>query len=350
MGGVAWSIPTIPAEKEYCEQATRALLRIREEMKRLRELMDDHMMSGQGMMNGRMNEEMMGGQRVSDRGMNGEMMDDHMMSGQGMINGHMNEEMMSGQGMNGQVGQPSYQETMLTQPSISQPSISQPSISPSISQPSSISQSISQPSSISQSISQPPQPPRKDFYDATKDLFLSLLRAGDLRDISQLQTFLGVQAKIRQLMRQHAPPETLRPLQMSIPNPLEIRDRYSNRERVPNVFEELKTRLQACDPTMAERTLAMIPDDPVMFVEMNSLQRLLDLVDVLQFNTGIVEIASVKENELFVQHWTKIMLECRKIITESKQWMDSVEEDIKEDVLASPKTREWIQGRIDDVG
>lgn len=137
---------------------------------------------------------------------------------------------------------------------------------------------------------------------------------------------------------------------MSIPNPLEIRDRYSNRERVPNVFEELKTRLQACDPTMAERTLAMIPDDPVMFVEMNSLQRLLDLVDVLQFNTGIVEIASVKENELFVQHWTKIMLECRKIITESKQWMDSVEEDIKEDVLASPKTREWIQGRIDDVG
>ena len=340
MGGVAWSIPTIPAEKEYCEQATRALLRIREEMKRLRELMDDHMMSGQGMMNGRMNEEMMGGQRVSDRGMNGEMMDDHMMSGQGMINGHMNEEMMSGQGMNGQVGQPSYQETMLTQPSISQPSISQPSISP----------SISQPSSISQSISQPPQPPRKDFYDATKDLFLSLLRAGDLRDISQLQTFLGVQAKIRQLMRQHAPPETLRPLQMSIPNPLEIRDRYSNRERVPNVFEELKTRLQACDPTMAERTLAMIPDDPVMFVEMNSLQRLLDLVDVLQFNTGIVEIASVKENELFVQHWTKIMLECRKIITESKQWMDSVEEDIKEDVLASPKTREWIQGRIDDVG
>lgn len=93
----------------------------------------------------------------------------------------------------------------------------------------------------------------------------------------------------------------------------------------------------------------MIPEDPVMFVEMNSLQRLLDLVDVLQFNTKIVELASVKENELFVQHWTKIMLECRKIITECKQWMDSVEEDIKADVLAAPKTREWIHGWRDGV-
>lgn len=150
-------------------------------------------------------------------------------------------------------------------------------------------------------------------------------------------------------MRQHAPPETLRPLQMSIPNPLEIRDKYSNREHVPNVFEEVKARLQACDPTMAERTLAMIPEDPVMFVEMNSLQRLLDLVDVLQFNTGIVELASVKENELFVQHWTKMMLECRKIITECKQWMDSVEEDIKGDVLNASKTREWMHGWFNDV-
>lgn len=321
MGGVAWSIPEIPAEREYCEQARRALTRIREEMRRLEEVNENDERNERNDMSNNLNHD---------------------------VNHDVNHDMY-------QMTQRDRKEVSAGQQPLSQSSLQAFTPQPPISQSQPISQSISQSQPISQPIShtlqtpQSPQQPRRDFYDATKDLFLSLLRAGDLRDITQLQTYLGVQFKIRQLMRQHAPPETLRPLQMSIPNPLEIRDKYSNREHVPNVFEEVKARLQACDPTMAERTLAMIPEDPVMFVEMNSLQRLLDLVDVLQFNTGIVELASVKENELFVQHWTKMMLECRKIITECKQWMDSVEEDIKGDVLNASKTREWMHGWFDDV-
>ena len=340
MGGVAWSIPEIPAEREYCEQARRALTRIREEMRRLEVNENDERNENNDMSNN-LNHDM-----------------NHSMN-------HDVNQMTQGDRREVSAGQQPLSQSSLQaftpQPPISQPISHSQTISQPISQPISHSQPISQPISQSQTTSQSQpishtlqtpqssQQPRRDFYDATKDLFLSLLRAGDLRDITQLQTYLGVQFKIRQLMRQHAPPETLRPLQMSIPNPLEIRDKYSNREHVSNVFEEVKARLQACDPTMAERTLAMIPEDPVMFVEMNSLQRLLDLVDVLQFNTGIVELASVKENELFVQHWTKMMLECRKIITECKQWMDSVEEDIKGDVLNASKTREWMHGWFDDV-
>ena len=325
MGGVAWSIPEIPAEREYCEQARRALTRIREEMRRLEEVNENDERNENNDMSNNLNHDM-----------------NHD------VNHDVNHDM-------NQMTQRDRKEVSAGQQPLSQSSLQAFTPQPPISQSQPISQSISQSQPISQPIShtlqtpQSPQQPRRDFYDATKDLFLSLLRAGDLRDITQLQTYLGVQFKIRQLMRQHAPPETLRPLQMSIPNPLEIRDKYSNREHVPNVFEEVKARLQACDPTMAERTLAMIPEDPVMFVEMNSLQRLLDLVDVLQFNTGIVELASVKENELFVQHWTKMMLECRKIITECKQWMDSVEEDIKGDVLNASKTREWMHGWFNDV-
>ena len=321
MGGVAWSIPEIPAEREYCEQARRALTRIREEMRRLEEVNENDERNENNDMSNNLNHD---------------------------VNHDVNHDM-------NQMTQRDRKEVSAGQQPLSQSSLQAFTPQPPISQSQPISQSISQSQPISQPIShtlqtpQSPQQPRRDFYDATKDLFLSLLRAGDLRDITQLQTYLGVQFKIRQLMRQHAPPETLRPLQMSIPNPLEIRDKYSNREHVSNVFEEVKARLQACDPTMAERTLVMIPEDPVMFVEMNSLQRLLDLVDVLQFNTGIVELASVKENELFVQHWTKMMLECRKIITECKQWMDSVEEDIKGDVLNASKTREWMHGWFNDV-
>ena len=311
MGGVAWSIPEIPAEREYCEQARRALTRIREEMRRLEEVNENDERNENNDMSNNLNHD---------------------------VNHDVNHDM-------NQMTQRDRKEVSAGQQPLSQSSLQAFTPQPPIAH----SQPISQPISHTLQTPQSPQQPRRDFYDATKDLFLSLLRAGDLRDITQLQTYLGVQFKIRQLMRQHAPPETLRPLQMSIPNPLEIRDKYSNREHVSNVFEEVKARLQACDPTMAERTLAMIPEDPVMFVEMNSLQRLLDLVDVLQFNTGIVELASVKENELFVQHWTKMMLECRKIITECKQWMDSVEEDIKGDVLNASKTREWMHGWFNDV-
>ena len=65
---------------------------------------------------------------------------------------------------------------------------------------------------------------------------------------------------------------------------------------------------------MTEYTKRFIPEDPVIFVEMNNLNTYLKLIDKLSFCTDIVELASVKENALFVQHWMKMLLECRKLM------------------------------------
>ena len=94
---------------------------------------------------------------------------------------------------------------------------------------------------------------------------------------------------------------------------------------------------------MIEYTKRFIPDDPVVFVEMNDLETYLELIDQLSFCTDIVELASVKENALFVQHWMKLLLECRKILEECQQWVDGVDEDIRQDVLRDAKVRTWIQ-------
>lgn len=83
-------------------------------------------------------------------------------------------------------------------------------------------------------------PPKKDFYENTKDLFESLLRKGDLREIQQLQSYLTVQAQIRDLMNQHAPIEQIRRLQKTIPNPIEIMKMYTSREPVPDTLNEVR--------------------------------------------------------------------------------------------------------------
>ena len=83
-------------------------------------------------------------------------------------------------------------------------------------------------------------PPKKDFYENTKDLFESLLRKGDLREIRQLQSYLTVQAQIRDLMNQHAPIEQIRRLQKTIPNPIEIMKMYTSREPVPDTLNEVR--------------------------------------------------------------------------------------------------------------
>lgn len=209
-------------------------------------------------------------------------------------------------------------------------------------------------------LSQPPRPlllpehpPRKDFYENTKELFESLLRKGDLRDIQQLQGYLRVQAQIRDLMNQHAPVEQIRPLQKSIPNPIEIMKIYTSRDPVPDTLNEvsvkgefhlqIKKRLSACDVSMVEYTKRLIPEDPVIFVEMNDLDTYLKLIDHLSFCTDVVELASVKENALFVQHWMKLLMECRKILEECKQWIDGVEEDIRQSVLRDSRVLTWMQ-------
>ena len=83
-------------------------------------------------------------------------------------------------------------------------------------------------------------PPKKDFYEKTKDLFDSLLRKGDLREIQQLQSYLTVQAQIRDLMNKHAPIDQVRRLQKTIPNPIEIMKMYTSREPVPDALNEVE--------------------------------------------------------------------------------------------------------------
>ena len=60
----------------------------------------------------------------------------------------------------------------------------------------------------------------------------------------------------------------------------------------------MKKRLDACDVSMTEYTKQLIPEDPVIFVEMNDLDTYLKLIDQLSFCTDVVELASVKENTL----------------------------------------------------
>ena len=89
--------------------------------------------------------------------------------------------------------------------------------------------------------------------------------------------------------------------------------------------------------------LPLIPDDPVLFVEMNDLETYLQRVVYLDFCTDVVELASVHENIAFVQHWMKMMMACKKTVDACAKWMRGVEEDIRQEVFCNQKTWEWIQ-------
>lgn len=60
----------------------------------------------------------------------------------------------------------------------------------------------------------------------------------------------------------------------------------------------------------------------------------------------IVELACVVENQSIVESWDRIMDECEKVVDECKNWMDSVEEDVRMEVLVHNKTRELLTSRI----
>ena len=87
-----------------------------------------------------------------------------------------------------------------------------------------------------------------------------------------------------------------------------------------------------------------MPEDPVVYVEMNDLNAYLLLVQRLQYYTSIVEIASVRENRNILQYWTNLLMASKKIVEDCANWVNAVEDDIKDDVLRNEKVRDLMRG------
>ena len=88
----------------------------------------------------------------------------------------------------------------------------------------------------------------------------------------------------------------------------------------------------------------LVPEDPVVYVEMNDLNAYLLLVKRLQYYTSIVEIASVRENRNILQYWTNLLMASKKIVEDCANWVNAVEDDIKDDVLRNEKVRDLMRG------
>ena len=69
------------------------------------------------------------------------------------------------------------------------------------------------------------------------------------------------------------------------------------------------------------------------------------LIKRVYFCTMIAELASVGENADWPANWSALMRECRQLVSECKQWMDSVEEEVQEAVFTHSKTRELVESR-----
>ena len=82
----------------------------------------------------------------------------------------------------------------------------------------------------------------------------------------------------------------------------------------------------------------------MVYVEMNDLDAYLLLVKRLQYYTSIVEIASVRENRNILQYWTNLLMASKKIVEDCANWMNAVEDDIKDDVLRNEKVRDLMRG------
>ena len=87
-----------------------------------------------------------------------------------------------------------------------------------------------------------------------------------------------------------------------------------------------------------------MPEDPVVYVEMNDLNAYLLLVKRLQYYTSIVEIASVRESRNILQYWTNLLMASKKIVEDCANWVNAVEDDIKDDVLRNEKVRDLMRG------
>ncbi len=82
----------------------------------------------------------------------------------------------------------------------------------------------------------------------------------------------------------------------------------------------------------------------MVYVEMNDLNAYLLLVKRLQYYTSIVEIASVRENRNILQYWTNLLMASKKIVEDCANWVNAVEDDIKDDVLRNEKVRDLMRG------
>ena len=82
----------------------------------------------------------------------------------------------------------------------------------------------------------------------------------------------------------------------------------------------------------------------MVYVEMNDLNAYLLLVKRLQYYTSIVEIANVRENRNILQYWTNLLMASKKIVEDCANWVNAVEDDIKDDVLRNEKVRDLMRG------
>lgn len=82
----------------------------------------------------------------------------------------------------------------------------------------------------------------------------------------------------------------------------------------------------------------------MVYVEMNDLNAYLLLMKRLQYYTSIVEIASVRENRNILQYWTNLLMASKKIVEDCANWVNAVEDDIKDDVLRNEKVRDLMRG------
>ena len=87
-----------------------------------------------------------------------------------------------------------------------------------------------------------------------------------------------------------------------------------------------------------------MPEDPVVYVEMNDLNAYLLLVKRRQYYTSIVEIASGRESRNILQYWTNLLMASKKIVEDCANWVNAVEDDIKDDVRRNEKVRDLMRG------
>lgn len=78
---------------------------------------------------------------------------------------------------------------------------------------------------------------------------------------------------------------------------------------------------------------------------MNDLHSYLMLVKRIHFYTMIVEFAAVVENEAIIAKWPLILESAQILMDQCVQWMKSIDEDVKKEVLTHSKTREMLSSK-----
>lgn len=90
--------------------------------------------------------------------------------------------------------------------------------------------------------------------------------------------------------------------------------------------------------------MSLLPEDPVVYVEMNDVAAYVALIEKLEYYVSVVEVASVRENANIIQYWTNLMMSCKKVVEECVEWAKKVEEDIRVDVMREEKVRQMMTG------